>query len=91
MTILKTSLTLLAVVALVWMSYRIGRQMERSRAGALTACEKAIEVNNDGRLAMMCDGNTLFVWSKETGEFVGAVNFDKARSRSDDPPSVIRK
>lgn len=71
---------LLAIVAvLVVMAYRHGKYVERNTVR--TACEKAIAANNDGRLAMICDGNTLFVWHKETGKFMGAVDLDKAAKR----------
>lgn len=71
---------LLAIMAvLVVMAYRHGKYVERNTVR--TACEKAIAANNDGRLAMICDKNTLFVWHKETGKFMGAVDFDKAVKR----------
>lgn len=74
MKTLRVTLALLAVVTIMATAYNLGALMERRRQPT-SACEKAIAANDDGRLAMVCADDRLFVWRKADGEFVGAVDF----------------
>lgn len=71
--ILHAALFVLAMVTIMAMAYRLGRFVERQTVR--TACEKAMPAHDDGRLVMMWYGDRLFIWRKETGEFVGIVDF----------------
>lgn len=77
--LLHPVLFVLAMVTIMAMAYRHGRFVERQQVR--TACEKAMAANDDGRLAMMCDDNRLFIWRKADGVFVGAVDFRREPRR----------